>query len=65
MLDLDAGQYGIDLLPWLRRQNEGPVRPRSQGPQEVLFLFESVNGSLFQRAVDADIGGGTTALRAD
>ena len=58
MLDLDAGQYGTDLLPWLRRQNERPVRPRSQRPQEGLFLFEPINGSLFQRAVDPHVGGG-------
>ena len=58
MLDLDAGQDGTGLLPWLRRQNEGPVRPRSQGPQEVLFLFEPIDGALFQRAVDAHVGGG-------
>jgi hypothetical protein len=58
MLDLDGRQEGTDLLLRLRRQNEGLVRPRSQGSEKVLFVFESIDGPLFQRAVDPHVGDG-------
>ena len=58
MLDLDGRQEGTNLLLRLRRQNEGPIRPRSQGPEKVLFVFEPIDGLLFQCAVDAHVGRG-------